>query len=304
MKQFNVNMSDPYQVLLYYLYTPIEDPNKFAKRQADFCNEHDLKGRIIIAEEGINGTVSGTKDSTEAYIKETLKLLGTSEMEFKTDLNDGHAFKKLSVKVRPEIVSLHLSKEQDIDPEKITGERLSPEQFLAEMGNEDVLLFDGRNKYESDLGRFKGAICPPVDNFRDFPEWIRENFSDAKDKRILSYCTGGIRCEKLSEFLIKEGFSSVAQLQGGIINYGKDSSTKGKNFDGQCYVFDQRIGVEVNSTNPKVIAACRRCEISTQRYKNCAYKPCNLQIFICEKCESEKGRFCDENCQSSACLAK
>ncbi|MEC9036845.1 MAG: rhodanese-related sulfurtransferase [Verrucomicrobiota bacterium] len=293
-------MSDPYQVLLYYLYTPIEDPDQFAEMQTNLCNEHDLRGRIIIAEEGINGTVSGTKDATEVYIKETQRLLGVAGMEFKIDSNDGHAFKKLSVKVRSEIVSLHLPKEQDIKPEEITGERLSPEQFLEEMENDDVLLFDGRNKYESDLGRFKGAICPPVDNFRDFPEWIRENFSDAKNKRILSYCTGGIRCEKLSGFLIKEGFSSVAQLDGGIINYGKNSSTKGKNFDGQCYVFDQRIGVEVNSTNPKVIATCRWCEISTQRYKNCAYKPCNLQIFICEKCESEKGRFCDENCQSSA----
>ncbi|MEO1858276.1 MAG: hypothetical protein ABGZ19_00080, partial [Verrucomicrobiales bacterium] len=107
-------MSDPYQVLLYYLYTSIEDPDKFAKRQTDFCNEHDLKGRIIIAEEGINGTVSGTKNSTEAYIKETLELLETSKMEFKIDSNNGHAFKKLSVKVRPEIVSLHLSKEQGI----------------------------------------------------------------------------------------------------------------------------------------------------------------------------------------------
>ena len=126
-------MSDPYQVLLYYLYTPIEDPHKFANRQTDFCNEHELKGRIIIAEEGINGTVSGTKDSTEAYINEIIEFLGISEMEFKIDLNDGHAFKKLSVKVRPEIVSLHLRKEQDIDPEEITGERLSPEQFLEEM---------------------------------------------------------------------------------------------------------------------------------------------------------------------------
>ena len=114
-------MSDSYQVLLYYLYTPIEDPHKFANRQTDLCNEHDLKGRIIIAEEGINGTVSGTKDSTEAYINEIIEFLGISEMEFKIDLNDGHAFKKLSVKVRPEIVSFHLRKELDIDPEEITG---------------------------------------------------------------------------------------------------------------------------------------------------------------------------------------
>ena len=288
-----------FEILLYYQYVKIDDPESFAAKQKSLCQDNDILGRIIISHEGINGTVSGNKRATEIYRSQTLSDLGNDGMQFKIDLAEEHAFKKLSVKVRPEIVSLHLEEDEDINPNNSTGERLAPEDFLDEMENGDVIVFDGRNKYESDLGKFKGAVCPPVDNFRDFPEWIRNNFSDAKDKRILTYCTGGIRCEKLSGFLIKEGFKSVAQLDGGIINYGKDSKTKGKNFEGECYVFDQRIGVEVNSSNPTIVSNCIYCDEPCSRYRNCAWKPCNDQVFICESCEEKYGKFCDEKCRSS-----
>ena len=194
-------MSSEFEILLYYLYEEIQDPESFASSQRMLCAENDIRGRIIISKEGINGTVSGNKEATDKYRKQTLDDLGTDRIQFKVDSSEGHAFKKLSVKVRSEIVSLHLDDECDINPNKKTGERLAPEQFLSEMESGEVIVFDGRNKYESDLGKFKGAVCPPVDNFREFPEWIRENFSHAKDKRVLTYCTGGIRCEKLSGFL-------------------------------------------------------------------------------------------------------
>ena len=292
-------MSSEFEILLYYLYEEIQDPESFASSQRRLCAENDIMGRIIISKEGINGTVSGNKEATDKYRKQTLDDLGTDRIQFKVDSSEGHAFKKLSVKVRSEIVSLQLDSEGDINPNKKTGERLAPEQFLSEMESGEVIVFDGRNKYESDLGKFKGAVCPPVDNFREFPEWIRENFSHAKDKRVLTYCTGGIRCEKLSGFLLEEGFKSVAQLDGGIINYSKDSKTKGKNFDGECYVFDQRIGVEVNSDNPKIISRCIHCDQPSQRYRNCGWKPCNDQIFICDSCEEKFGKFCGEQCRSS-----
>ena len=292
-------MPKEFEILLYYLYVDIQDPESFASSQRRLCEENEIKGRIIISHEGINGTVSGKKEATAEYKKQTLEDLGTDGIQFKVDLSDGHAFKKLSVKVRPEIVSLHLDDEGDINPNKKTGERLAPEQFLSEMESGEVIVFDGRNKYESDLGKFKGAVCPPVNNFREFPEWIRENFSHAKGKRVLTYCTGGIRCEKLSGFLLEEGFKSVAQLDGGIINYSKDSKTKGKNFDGECYVFDQRIGIEVNSDNPKIISKCIHCDQPSQRYRNCGWKPCNDQIFICDSCEEEFGKFCGEQCRAS-----
>ena len=289
-----------FEILLFYKYIKIEDPEGFADKQRNLCVENDILGRIIVSHEGINGTVSGKREGTEVYRNQTLKDLGNGEMEFKTDLVEDHAFKKLSVKVRPEIVSLHLKSEEDINPNTSTGERLTPEEFLNEIENNDVIVFDGRNKYESDLGKFKGAVCPPVGNFREFPEWIRENFSDSKDKRILTYCTGGIRCEKLSGFLIKEGFKSVAQLDGGIINYGKNPKTKGKHFEGECYVFDQRIGVDVNSSNPSIVSVCTHCNEPSSRYRNCAWKPCNDQVFICSSCEENFGKFCCEDCRSAS----
>lgn len=289
-------MSDPYQVLLYYLYTRIEDPELFAEHQRELCEGLSIRGRIIVAEEGINGAVSGEKASTEAYMDAMAESSRVCEMQFKVDPATGHVFEKLSVKVRTEIVSLHLSEVEDVAMREQTGERLMPEQFRAEIESGEIVLLDGRNKYESDLGRFKGAVCPQVEHFRDFPQWIRENLSDAKDKRILTYCTGGIRCEKLSGFLLKEGFKSVAQLDGGIVSYGKDSQAQGRDFEGQCYVFDQRIGIDVNSVNPTVASECRKCGVPCQRYLNCAWQPCNEQIFLCEDCEMELGRFCGESC--------
>ena len=164
------------------------------------------------------------------------------------------------------------------------------------MKQEGALVLDGRNKYESDLGHFKDAVCPDVENFRDFPEWIRKNLSHAKERPILTYCTGGIRCEKLSGFLLREGFKNVTQLDGGIVSYGKDPDVQGRDFQGQCYVFDSRIGVAVNSKNPSVIASCRNCGDRSERYVNCSWKPCNCRVFLCSSCEEEGGRFCSEQC--------
>ena len=140
-----------FEILLFYKYIKIEDPEVFADKQRNLCVENDILGRIIVSHEGINGTVSGKREGTEVYRNQTLKDLGNGEMEFKTDLAEDHAFKKLSVKVRPEIVSLHLKSEEDINPNTSTGERLTPEEFLNEIENNDVIVFDGRNKYESDL---------------------------------------------------------------------------------------------------------------------------------------------------------
>ena len=288
-----------YQVLLYYKYTRIDDPQAYHDEHRALCEKLGLLGRIIIAEEGINGTVSGLKESAEAYVEALRADPRTADMAFKTDATDGHAFPKLSIKVRSELVSLNLG-DDDIDPNEITGERLSPAEFKQAMQDDDVVILDGRNDYESALGHFRGAVCPPVRNFRDFPEWIRTNLGDAKDKKVLTYCTGGIRCEKLSGFLLKEGFKNVAQLDGGIVCYGKDDTARGEGFEGQCYVFDQRIGIPVNqSGEPKIVSKCLRCERPSARYVNCAYPPCNHQVFLCDACEEEEGRFCSDGCRSS-----
>jgi UPF0176 protein len=290
-------MEPPFQILLYYFYTSIADAEIYAEEQRELCERLGLRGRIIVAGEGINGTVSGETEATSLYIEAMGADPRTAEMTFKVDPAAGHAFKKLSVKAREEIVSLHLGETEDVDPNQLTGKHLTPAEFKEAMQDEEAIILDGRNNYESDLGRFKGALCPDLDNFRDFPQWIRENLGDAKELPILTYCTGGIRCEKLSGFLVKEGFRRVAQLEGGIVSYGKDPQVRGEDFEGECYVFDERIGVEVNHQNPSVVAVCRDCGRPSERYVNCAHQACNLRIFVCEDCEESAGRFCSAECR-------
>ncbi len=289
-----------HQVLLYYLYTPIEDPESYAEKHRELCQSLELRGRIIVGTEGINGTVSGTTENTLSYIKAMHGDLVTEKMEFKIDPSHKHTFPKLSIKVRDEIVRLGLPGEEDIDPNELTGERLSPREFYEKMQEENTVIIDGRNDYEAKLGHFKDAICPPIGNFREFPEWLDENREELKGRKILTYCTGGIRCEKLSGFLKKEGFDDVYQLDGGIIKYGKDPEVQGRDFEGLCYVFDERVEVEVNHTETqKIITHCRHCGTEFPHYGNCRWPECNEQIIVCSDCRESFGLFCGEECRAS-----
>jgi len=143
--------------------------------------------------------------------------------------------------------------------------------------------------------------APPIDNFRDFPAWLEENRNDFEGKEILTYCTGGIRCEKLSGYIKKESFDDVYQLDGGIVTYGKDPAVQGRDFDGLCYVFDERIGVEVNHTEThQIISKCRYCDSPEQEYSNCQLVSCNARIFICSSCREQHGTYCDSSCRTKA----
>lgn len=284
--------------MLYYQYVAIEDPAGYLEEHRILCESLGLRGRIIIGEEGINGTVSGPVEATKAYAKAMHADPRFSGMEFKIDAAEDHVFPKLSIKVRDEIVRLGLDKELDIDPNEITGTRLSPIEFYRKMQEEEVVIIDGRNDYEAELGRFKNAICPPIDNFREFPDWLRENEEMLRGKKILTYCTGGIRCEKLSGLIRQEGFEDVYQLEGGIVKYGKDPEVRGRDFDGLCYVFDERVGVPVNRTETaSVISHCRYCGCEEPRYGNCRLPECNKQIFVCPECREEYGLFCSRECR-------
>lgn len=290
-----------YQVLLYYRYVLIEDPEAYLKSHQELCEGLNLRGRIIVGAEGINGTVSGTYEETNRYIAEMEASPLTSEMEFKIDRSEEHVFPKLSIKLRAEIVSLGMENETNIDPNEITGEKLTPREFYEAMQDDDVVIIDGRNDYEAKLGHFKGAVCPDIGNFREFPDWLKENAEELKGKKILTYCTGGIRCEKLSGLIRKEGFEDVYQLEGGIVKYGKDPEVQGRDFEGLCYVFDQRIGVEVNHTETrKVISHCRYCGTEEPNFGNCRWPDCNEQIFVCPGCREEHGLFCGEACRDQA----
>jgi len=288
-----------HQILLYYRYTSIADPELFCQQQRALCEELSLRGRILIAAEGLNGTVSGTIEQTESYMQACHALPGFEEMPFKVDPADGHAFPKLSIKVRSEVVTLGLGNE-DIDPNSVTGERLEPDQWqeMLKSAGDDVVVLDGRNRYESELGHFRGAVCPDIENFRDFPEWFDAHRKEFEGKQVMTYCTGGIRCEKLSGFLKKEGIDDVFQLEGGIVRYGHSEEAAGDLFDGRCYVFDERIVVDINRTDSNnIVSRCEACGEASDRYVNCALQACNRQHFRCEKCESQVGRVCSPECQ-------
>ncbi|MFE4120411.1 rhodanese-related sulfurtransferase [Priestia sp. YIM B13486] len=287
----------PYQVLLYYLYTPIENPEEFTDQHLAFCKELELKGRILIAAEGINGTVSGTVEQTDKYM-ETMKNDPRFEgIVFKIDEADEHAFKKMHVRHRKELVTLRL--EEDVNPLRVTGNYLSPKEFHQAMQDENTVVIDARNDYEYDLGHFRGAVRPDIRNFRELPEWIRDNKDQFEDKKILTYCTGGIRCEKFSGWLLEEGFEDVSQLHGGIVTYGKDPEVQGELWDGQCYVFDERISVPVNQKEHVIVGKDHFTGEPCERYVNCANPECNKKILASEENEHKYLRACSHECRVS-----
>lgn len=287
-----------YRVLLYYKYTKIENPEFFAEEHLGYCRDLGLRGRILISPEGINGTCSGSFSQTEKYMAHMRLDPRFKDLWFKTDEVKGHVFKKMHVRYKQELVTFRLPK--DLDPNETTGEHLEPAQWLEKMQEEDVIILDGRTDYEFDLGHFKNAIRPPLKSFREFPEWVENEFFKFKDKKVLTYCTGGVRCEKLSGYLISKGFKNVYQLNGGIVNYSQDPNVKGRLFEGKCYVFDERISIPVNFADEYTVTGkCLHCGTPTDRYVNCANLDCHKQHFECETCEEKWARSCSEDCMNA-----
>lgn len=285
-----------YRVLLYYKYVTIDEPEQFRNEHKQFCDDLGLKGRILISEEGLNGTVSGTIEQTDKYMEALRSDERFEDINFKIDEADEHAFKKMHVRYRPEIVSLKLN-EEDVDPNQISGKHLEPEEFRDALLDEDTIVLDARNDYEYDLGHFRGAVRPNIRNFRELPEWIQENKEKFMDKKIVTYCTGGIRCEKLTGWLLKEGFEDVGQLKNGIHNYGTDPETQGELWDGKMYVFDERISVDINRKEKTVIARDWFDGKPCERYINCGNPYCNRQIISSEENEHKYLRGCTHECR-------
>ncbi len=289
-------MTKDYRVLLYYQYVTIENGEEYSQEHRALCEELGLLGRILIADEGINGTVSGTVESTNKYMEAMHNDPRFADMVFKIDEEDEHAFKKLKVRYRPELVTLRL--EDDVNPHEITGQYLNPKEFYEAIQSEDTVLLDARNDYEYDLGHFRGAIRPDIRNFRDLPDWVRENKEILEGKKVVTYCTGGIRCEKFSGWLKREGFEDVAQLHGGIVTYGQDPEVQGELWDGQLYVFDERIAVPVNRKEHVVVGKDYYSGEPCERYVNCANPFCNDKILCSEENEHKYMRSCSHECRT------
>jgi UPF0176 protein len=253
-----------YQVILYYNFQSIDEPERFCKTHKAFCKELGLQGRIYISDEGINGTAAGTARQIEAYKNYVWSLPGFEDTEFKQEESDYIPFAKLICKVRDEIVALHV---EDVDPEN-GGNYLDPSEWRKVMeSQEDYVMIDVRNNYESKIGHFKGALLPDLEKFYDFPQWLEEA-QIPKDKKVLMYCTGGIRCEKFSVLMKEGGWEDVNQLHGGILKYAQQEN--GKHFEGKCFVFDDRLVVPVNPNDLEPIARCEITGKPADTYINCA----------------------------------
>ena len=275
------------KIILFYKFVPVGDPEAVKLWQRTLCDKLNLKGRIIISEHGINGTLGGEVDDLKTYIKETKTYASFKGIPFKWADGTREDFPKLSVKVRPEIVAFKALDEIKVDERGIVGggKHLKPIELhkLVEERGDEVVFFDGRNAYEGHVGKFKNAVIPDTDHTRDFIKEIEDpKYNDIKDKPVVTYCTGGIRCEVISVLMKNRGFKEVYQMDGGIVKYGEEYGDEGL-WEGSLYVFDGRMGTKF-SDKAKDIGECETCANKTSNYENCGRAACNRLILLCKKC--------------------
>lgn len=283
-----------YRTLLFYKFAHVPNAEEYAHQHLLFARNLGVMGRVLFAEEGINGTISGTTAQCDRYMEHLSNDPIFAGIEFKIDEEDEITSHKLHVRYRPEIIHFGVP---DINPCDLTGNYLEPDEVLAMKDQPDVVMLDTRNNMEHLVGKFKNAITLDLQTFRDFPEKVDELREELKDKRIITYCTGGIRCEKATAYMIKAGFDAnkLFQIHGGIIKYAKE--TGGTDFDGYCYVFDKRVVTPINEVNPTIISKCHICNTPEIRMVNCSNPECNEHFVLCEKCGWEMEGACCTACK-------
>jgi UPF0176 protein len=276
------------KIILYYKFTPIADPVALRLWQKTLAESLDLRGRILISKHGLNGTLGGDIDDLKKYIKATKQFPGFKGTVFKWSDGGREDFPRLSVKDRSEIVAFNAAEELKVDEKGVVGGgiHLKPKDVhkLVEERGDEVVFFDGRNAHEAAIGKFKNAVVPDTRTSHDF---IRElesgKYDDLKDKPVVTYCTGGIRCEILSSLMKNRGFKEVYQIDGGIVKYGEAYGDDGL-WEGSLRVFDDRMTIDF-SDHAKVIGECSHCGGPTNNYENCAYANCNDLVLICLFCK-------------------
>ncbi len=281
------------EVIIFYKYTVVSDPKGFVTWLKGLCESIGIKGRILIAREGINGTVEGTRDQLD-YVETALRETAFGDFRdlwFKSSPSRGDAFRKLKIKARPFILNVGLE-ESVIDPNVTTGKHIQAEELNQWFENgEDFEIIDMRNDYEYGVGRFKNSVNPNMNNFRDLKDVV-PNLAHLKQKKVLTVCTYGVRCEKASGYLMQQGFENVYQLHGGIGTYMKNYP--GQHFDGSLYVFDARM-TERFTDQYTIVGTCVACNQKSERFGNCARAECHKQLIICEAC-TQTPVYCSSRC--------
>lgn len=279
------------KIILFYKFANLSDPQAVLLWQKALCQKLDLRGRIIISPHGINATLGGDIKDLKSYIKDTKTLPAFKDTSFKWSDGKREDFPKLSAKIRKELVTFGIGNKLKVDDKGVVGggKHLKPKQIhkLVEEKGDQVVFFDGRNAFEAEVGKFKDAVVPSVEHTRDFSKELKNpKYNSIKDKPVVTYCTGGIRCEVLTVMMKENGFKDVYQMDGGIVKYGEEYKDDGL-WEGSLYVFDDRMGTKF-SDKAKDIASCVHCHHKTSNYENCSNKSCNKLIVVCDKCKSIK----------------
>lgn len=275
------------KVILYYKFVPVADPAMTVRWQKELVGRLGLKGRVIVSPHGINGTLGGHIENLREYKREMNRSIIFKGIMYKWSDGNGQEFPKLSIKVRDELVAFKASDEIVVNEQGIQngGVHLKPHQvnqLIKERGDQ-VIFFDGRNSYEAQVGRFKGALIPDVKTTPDFLKELDDpKYDTIKERPIITYCTGGVRCEILSVLMKNRGFKEVYQIDGGIVKYGQEFGDDGL-WEGSLYIFDGRMNHRF-STNSKDIGDCVHCQSKTSNFINCADVSCNRLVLVCQEC--------------------
>lgn len=287
---------DQYLIAAFYCYTNLEDPHLEVKRHHEFLKNLDARARTYIAHNGINGQMSFLAEDAHIYLDWLKSDSRYQNLNVKLDPYHEHIFPRVTVKFRPQLVAL------DCAPDLTKrGEHVSPEKWaqMLEQKDEDTIVIDVRNDYESEIGHFDGAERPNLKTFRQFPDYAEalSEQKDTKKTKVMMYCTGGIRCETYSALLKEKGFEQVYQLDGGIINYGHKMGNK--YWKGKLFVFDDRLSVPISDDEHELISHCHGCGAPTDTYYNCANMDCNELFLSCADCAEKDRGCCSEACKGA-----
>lgn len=292
--------SEPRTTISFYKYHHILNPQEFRDNLFITYSSLEVLGRIYVAAEGINAQLSVPTRNLELFKEatESIDFLKGNRLNIAVDDN-GKSFFKLAIKVKNKIVADGIQ-DKTFDVTKI-GKHLKADEYNDLLNNNDVVVVDMRNHYESEVGHFEHAILPDVDTFREQLPYVANLLADKKDKPLVMYCTGGIRCEKASAYMLHKGFKEVYQLEGGIIEYARQVKAKGleNKFHGKNFVFDERLSESISND---VIAKCHQCGEPFDVHTNCANVACNLLFIQCPACKSKYENCCSEECKTIAAL--
>lgn len=228
-------------IVSFYSFTNIENPELLIPKMLLIAKKKMVRGTILVAKEGFNGTISGSKENTSIVLNELIKLTNAQDVNIKTNYDDVHPFHKMKVKLKKEIISMGI---EDLDVQGLKGDYIETQNWDEFISREDVILIDTRNNYEVEVGTFEKAINPFTETFKEFPKWVEENRDVLTGKKIAMTCTGGVRCEKSTAFLKSLGYSDVYHLKGGILQYLEDTQNVNQKWQGECFVFDDRFAVD------------------------------------------------------------